>query len=410
MKNFRNLCGNDPKLVNSSGIYKLQSKINNKIYIGKTLGIKRRINCHLNELKENKHDNIFLQRHVNKYGINDIDWKIILICEQKNLCDYEKKIIKLYKSNNKKYGFNLTEGGESFIPLFKKTSLQNLKTGQIINTDSRSQACRITGVRNSNMADLCNERITKSHDWCLPKNYEKLLMKFVSPEGKLIVVSDYKTLEKISGIKKSCFVNICRGFRKSCFGWRKYSFPSDLVPYNEVIYKFVLPDGNLIETKSIVELAKKYNLEHKKLGRVNCGVLSNYNGFRKFNTKTDLIPFKEKTYHVISPLGEKIEINSISKFAEENGFNIFNIYALLKNKTKSYKGWRLDNGDPNNIKPCPSKIIIYIKKIDDNKIYSFERRSSFPRTLGLTVGNVFQLTKFQKKVKGFVFINKEKIY
>jgi group I intron endonuclease len=76
----------DPKLTNYSRqdfscIYRITSKVKNKSYIGsaKHFGIRRR--NHVFQLENKKHHNIILQRHINKYGINDIYFEVLEIIE-----------------------------------------------------------------------------------------------------------------------------------------------------------------------------------------------------------------------------------------------------------------------------------------------------------------------------------------
>jgi group I intron endonuclease len=59
-------------------IYKIQSKSNPKrVYIGSALSFNRRKNIHLSDLRRNKHHSKKLQRHYNKYGLDDLDFEII---------------------------------------------------------------------------------------------------------------------------------------------------------------------------------------------------------------------------------------------------------------------------------------------------------------------------------------------
>lgn len=67
------------------GIYKITNIINNKIYIGSSVNIKRRKKYHLAELKNNKHGNIHLQRAFNKYGENVFKFDTIEYCTKDNL-------------------------------------------------------------------------------------------------------------------------------------------------------------------------------------------------------------------------------------------------------------------------------------------------------------------------------------
>jgi hypothetical protein len=60
---------------NISGIYELS--INNKIYIGSSINLAKRLWVHLNSLKKNKHENTHLQRLVNKYGIDNLSYRVL---------------------------------------------------------------------------------------------------------------------------------------------------------------------------------------------------------------------------------------------------------------------------------------------------------------------------------------------
>ena len=51
------------------GIYKIECNVNDKkyVYIGKSIDIDKRWHDHIYELKNNKHNNIFMQKLYNKY-------------------------------------------------------------------------------------------------------------------------------------------------------------------------------------------------------------------------------------------------------------------------------------------------------------------------------------------------------
>lgn len=50
------------------GIYSIINKANNKIYIGSTINLERRLKEHKRRLKYNNHTNTHLQYAWNKYG------------------------------------------------------------------------------------------------------------------------------------------------------------------------------------------------------------------------------------------------------------------------------------------------------------------------------------------------------
>lgn len=98
-------------------IYKIINMINNKIYIGFTSGsIENRFNGHIS--KSLNHDSKYLLHNaIRKYTPNNFIIESICCSRDKDytLNFLESYFIKEYKSNNKKYGYNMTKGGEGTI-------------------------------------------------------------------------------------------------------------------------------------------------------------------------------------------------------------------------------------------------------------------------------------------------------
>lgn len=113
----------------TSGIYKIENKINGKIYIGCSKDIERRFKQH--KLKTKKTTSI-IKKAINKHGVDNFTFKILLQCP--NICfDYwEKKYISDYNSMVPN-GYNLTGGGEyqKIISEETRNRLINSHIGQI---------------------------------------------------------------------------------------------------------------------------------------------------------------------------------------------------------------------------------------------------------------------------------------
>lgn len=93
-----------------TGIYQIKSIKNNKIYIGSAVYIKNRWALHIKSLSNKKHHSIHLQRHVNKYGINDLEFSILEVCNKVDLLNREQFYI-----NNLNPEFNICKiAGSSF--------------------------------------------------------------------------------------------------------------------------------------------------------------------------------------------------------------------------------------------------------------------------------------------------------
>ena len=75
------------------GVYCIKNTITNKVYIGSSLNIKSRLKTHIFSLKNNKHHSLKLQRSYNKYGKDNFLFKILELCDKKELETKEKEWI-----------------------------------------------------------------------------------------------------------------------------------------------------------------------------------------------------------------------------------------------------------------------------------------------------------------------------
>lgn len=90
-------------------IYRVTNRINGKVYIGQTQkSLEIRKKRHL----KTSHKNYF-QIALKKYGLENFYWEILEdnITNINHLNQREQYYIKLFKSNDKRFGYNLTEGG-----------------------------------------------------------------------------------------------------------------------------------------------------------------------------------------------------------------------------------------------------------------------------------------------------------
>lgn len=81
------------------GIYMIRCNINNKIYIGESKNIWDRFDYHLQRLLNNKHDNEYLQKAFNKYGVLNFTFDIIELCEEYSLSIREHHWVQILYTN-----------------------------------------------------------------------------------------------------------------------------------------------------------------------------------------------------------------------------------------------------------------------------------------------------------------------
>lgn len=79
-----------------SGIYEIRNKINNKRYIGSSVNIARRIRIHFWKLRNNNHNNVYLQNAFNKYGESAFESSILECVSKEDLITVEQTWINQY--------------------------------------------------------------------------------------------------------------------------------------------------------------------------------------------------------------------------------------------------------------------------------------------------------------------------
>lgn len=112
-------------------IYKITNIINNKVYIGQTVNtIKQRWNkhCHSNGCRS-------LYNAILKYGKENFNIEIIETLPIEELDEREIYWINYYKSNNKKFGYNILLGGNLGRKGFSKLNKEQIN--EIIELDKQ---------------------------------------------------------------------------------------------------------------------------------------------------------------------------------------------------------------------------------------------------------------------------------
>ena len=99
-------------MLNKSGIYSITFGSNE--YIGSASNFSTRRNRHLHDLRMGKHHNIGLQRAYLKYGEVEFSFKVLVICDKKDLVFYEQILL---ESLNPK--FNISKQASS--PMLGRT-------------------------------------------------------------------------------------------------------------------------------------------------------------------------------------------------------------------------------------------------------------------------------------------------
>jgi group I intron endonuclease len=99
-----------------NGVYQILNIKNDKVYIGSSNNINRRLRDHVNKLLKNKHKNIYLQHAFNKYGIDSFRINILeIVDDRKFLIEKEQSWIDVFNSSNPQHGYNVCEFANSTL-------------------------------------------------------------------------------------------------------------------------------------------------------------------------------------------------------------------------------------------------------------------------------------------------------
>lgn len=100
----------DEQLKNKSGIYQIRNLIDNKVYIGSSLNLYKRIYYHIYKLNRNKHNNKHLQNAWNKYGEENFVFEILefVVSNNELLKKKETHYIQKFNVCDKSIGYNLS--------------------------------------------------------------------------------------------------------------------------------------------------------------------------------------------------------------------------------------------------------------------------------------------------------------
>jgi group I intron endonuclease len=96
-----------------SGIYIIKNLETGHCYIGQSVNLKYRVRRHRQMLRDNKHENDYMQKHYNKYGGENFSFSILEPCILEKLDEREIHWINYYKTMNRSKGYNLESGGNN---------------------------------------------------------------------------------------------------------------------------------------------------------------------------------------------------------------------------------------------------------------------------------------------------------
>lgn len=182
-----------------SGIYSIINLVNDKIYVGQSIDIKRRLRNHKNDLKKNRHDNFKLQNSFNKHGLSCFKFDILEYCLPESLTEREQFWINKF---NKNLLYNIV------LDVCSATITKDLSLKMSLSQKGKRNH---NGILNPNYGNKLNNEQKKCMALSSSKLNEKkvLEIKRYLLDGKL----SSKEIAEIFGISSATVNKICNGSR-----------------------------------------------------------------------------------------------------------------------------------------------------------------------------------------------------
>lgn len=262
--------------VSKPGVYKITNKINNKIYIGSSYSISKRISEHKYQLRRNSHPNIHLQSSWNKYGEENFIFSIVTYFENYNrevLQNEEQKWIDYYDCTNREKGYNICP-------------IAYTKAGYKMDEDARkniSNGLRKRFNNNPNSKDhisKLNKKLIKEYgvEVCIRSNKlsEQDVITIINMGKENVNIQELANLYNVS---TSCISDIFSGRRWSHITNIQYKTERSNLKKEDVINIVDLYENKKLEP---VQIANLYNTSSENIRNILSGkTFSNITGIQK---------------------------------------------------------------------------------------------------------------------------------
>lgn len=211
------------------GIYKIENKVNKKVYIGQSIEIERRWQKHLNAK-----DDFVIHKAIQKYGKNCFSFSILEECKLSELNEKEKYWIDQYNSLVPN-GYNMIQGGSNGMGLSKgyEVNQYSLDGLFIASYDSANQASAASGVDHWSICACCRGeyRHAGGYQWEYANNPKEIKPIAVRTNFTILqldketnaIIQEFTSIteaSKITQISSSTICNVCKGKGKTAGGYK----------------------------------------------------------------------------------------------------------------------------------------------------------------------------------------------
>jgi group I intron endonuclease len=192
-------------------VYKIENKLNNKIYIGITIqGARTRFLHHLYESRSGS--SFPIHRSINKYGKENFTIDTIEVCDSaEQMKEREKFWISFYNTTDRSIGYNRTIGGDgTFGRLHSDETKEKIRRKALGRRASKEIRARMSESHKLNPISKENiERVI-----LMNKNRVKPVIQYDINMNKLAEFDSIKSAYEITGVNRATICGIIkRGVR-----------------------------------------------------------------------------------------------------------------------------------------------------------------------------------------------------
>ena len=242
-------------------IYKIENLVNHKKYIGLTNNIARRKCRHFGDLKRGVHDNQFLQKEYNIYGLENFSFTIEYQgdCSEYEIGEKEKEFIKKYDSY--KNGYNQNEGGN----FGASNGGTQLTQTDIFNILSALEFMSKPGQILANMYGVSRTTISRIKNGVNHNQYKEEYDKLSLEERKAIYEIFCDSTNFIKDKVNTTIIKNKRQLNEQQVHLILYNFEAHILSRKDMAKKVGVKSTNTLDCIKRKETYKDYSLSYEKL-------------------------------------------------------------------------------------------------------------------------------------------------
>lgn len=208
------------------GIYSIKNIVNNKVYIGSSTNLEKRIKKHIWGLYNGKHRNNILIKAFNKYGHTNFYFICLEMCDESSLAEKENFWINYFQSYKKENGYNIqpiaysNERNNLSEETKMKISLSQKEKKKTIEHNIKNSLAHL-GKKNPNFGKKISEKLSKIISASNKRRRKEYIFK--SPTGECIKFTGLSDFCKENNLSSSSMSQLSYGKIKSHKGWTMYT-------------------------------------------------------------------------------------------------------------------------------------------------------------------------------------------